>query len=306
VDLVSQSRSAARVIQTGGRNLRGLSTTRPGQGEIPAVTENKVLAGNPAVKQDPLTSTIETGEERASTLRGARDVGRPAQVTEPTEFEGISGQRLAGTIGSRQAARQAAISEAETDPVSYGKAPAGSLGGPEESPFFREAPSVPRGTTADMPFEALFRNPPSTEAELRASAERATSRLGGIRARARPDPSEELSTAEREAVSLRTAQQAERVPGQLIEPTPAPVVPVLPARPPPAVARQIPKPEPEPSVPSASTPAAPRPAVQEPETIEPTPGQSLADLFPSPPRTEPETFEGRPLPAPARPAPHRS
>lgn len=298
---------AARLIQTGRRNLRGLSTERPGQGDIPAITENKVLAGNPAIKQDPLTSTIETGEERASTLRGARDVGRPADIGEPAEFEGITGRRLAGTIGSRQAAREAAITEAETDPISYGKAPAGTLGGPEESPFFREAPSIARGPTKDMPFEALFRNPPSTEAELRASAERATSRLGGIRARARPEPTEELPTAEREAVSLRVAQQADRVPGQLVEPTPAPVVPVLPPRPQPA--RAIPKPEPEPSVPSASTPAAPRPAVEEPETLEPTPGQSLADLFPSPPQTTPgrfaptEEFEGRPLPAPARPAP---
>lgn len=301
-DINKVREGASRLLQFGGRDLRGLSTER-NPANLPRVTENKVLAGNPET-QEPLTSTIETGG-RPSTLRGARDVGKPEGEG---EFDALTGERLEGTVGSRQALRQQAITEAETDPVSFGKAPAGSLGGPEESPFFREAPAVPRGVTADTPFEALFRNPPSTEAELRESAARATSRSGGIRATPRPRATEDLPAAEREAVSLRETAQAGRTAGQLIEPTPAPVVPVLPPRP--APARAIPKPEPEAPTPSASTPAAEKlPEPARPGPIEPTEQPSIADMFPSPPQTTPGRitesgeFEGGPIPAPARARP---
>ena len=297
---------AARMLQTGGRDLRGLSNIRPGQGDIPPVTENRVMTRNPADPQQPLESTIETGEDRPSTLRGSENVGR---VEGEGEFSGLSGQRVEGTAGSRAAAREASIQEAESDPVSFGKAPAGSIGGAETPPLSRAAPRVPRGVQEDEPFEALFRNPPA-----RTLGEGAQ-RLSGGRIRSQ-SMRENLSSTERQAIEDRSATEATRTPGGLVEPTPAPRIPVLPQEPPippPARAapvrmgeRSIPKPEPEPSTPSASTPAEDRPpparAAQPEQEPEITP-----DDFPSPPQTTPgrvtETgdWEG-PIPPPARAA----
>ena len=304
-DINKVREGAARMFQTGGRDLRGLSTARPN--ELPTVTENRVLARNPADPQEPLESTIETGEDRPSTLRGSQDVGR---VEGEGQFSGLSGQRVEGTAGSRAAAREAEIQEAESDPVSYGKAPAGSLGGAEESALNRPAPRVPRGVQEDEPFEALFRNPPART--LGEGAEQ----LGGGRIRSQ-SMRENLSSTERQALEDRSATEAARTPGSLIEPTPAPRIPVLPQEtpPPPAQAaaapvrmgeRSIPRQPSEPSGPSASTPAEniPPPARAAQPDPEPEP-EITADDFPSPPQTTPgrvtETgdWEG-PIPPPAR------
>ena len=299
---------AARMLQTGGRDLRGLSNIRPGQGDIPPVTENRVMTRNPADPQQPLESTIETGEDRPSTLRGSENVGR---VEGEGEFSGLSGQRVEGTVGSRAAAREAQIQEAESDPVSFGKAPAGSLGGADTPPLSRAAPRVPRGVQEDEPFEALFRNPPARN--LGEGAEQ----LGGGRIRSQ-SMRENLSSTERQAIEDRSATEAARTPGSLVEPTPAPRISVLPEEPPPPPParaapirmgeRSTPKPQPEPSTPSASTPAEVRPPparAAQPEP--PTEPEITPDDFPSPPQTTPgrvtETgdWEG-PIPPPARAA----